>query len=187
VDAETIHALADGDRGAVEEAVTIAMQWLRYRAGHYLRQEDLEDIAMDAIERAAFAADGFRGDAEPETWLIAITAHALGDEVRRRKRHAPFAGSLDQVRSDVEDGVCVERMVTDRVAAALAVEALNADQQEAIRLVVMDELTSTEAGERMGMPAATVRSLLSRGLQKARAVLSELGENEPPRSEVHHG
>jgi RNA polymerase sigma-70 factor, ECF subfamily len=187
VDAGTVRALAEGDHSAVNEVLTVVMQWLRRKAGHYLRTEDLEDIAIDAVERAAAAADGYRGDAQPATWLIAIAAHALGDEIRRRRRHAPFAGSLDQVQNDVEDGACVERMATDRVAAALAVEGLTADQQEAIRLTVVAELTSAEAGERMGIPAATVRSLLSRGLQKARAVLSELGEDQPPRSEVRDG
>jgi RNA polymerase sigma factor (sigma-70 family) len=123
---------------------------------------------------AAIAAPNYRGDAKPETWLIAIASNVLADEIGGRKRRAPFGQNLEELAIDPPDDTDIAQLTTDRVAAQLVLEALTPEQQEAIRLVVGDELTSAEAGKQMQKSAVAVRSLVLRGLRKARESIRDL-------------
>lgn len=58
-------------------------------------------------------------------------------------------------------------------ALLAALEALPATQREAVRAHVLHDLSYQELAHRLGVPAATVRQRVSRGLTRIRTRLQE--------------
>jgi RNA polymerase sigma-70 factor (ECF subfamily) len=187
----------NGDRNAF-----VALVW-PHNAGlvKYVRRrrlgQDPEDVIQEAYTKAFENMHTFeyRRDGGFGSWLRTIVDRTMADEVRRRRRRPRLVdlrgeshradGTAERLARPLED-MCASNQRTpssevglnelpDVVSAALA--ALPPRQQEAIRLVNVEELSHEAAAQRMGTTERAVNSLVSRGKDKLRR--EELG----PRSD----
>ena len=71
-----------------------------------------QEIAQETFYRAFTAKGGFRGEANPVTWLCAIARNLYLDEMRRLSKNA---GAIPEETED--SGIDVARAAADRDAA----------------------------------------------------------------------
>jgi RNA polymerase sigma-70 factor (ECF subfamily) len=129
---------------------------LRY-AGSLTRDPSrAEDLVQDAFVRAMsnleLLADLTRG--QRRGWLCRVIKNRFVDQVRRARRWEPVRAELERSAS----------LPSDPVIADVRVWELLGSIPPQYREVVHDRfilgMNSTEIGERLGIPAATVRSRL---------------------------
>jgi RNA polymerase sigma-70 factor (ECF subfamily) len=154
------------------------------------RDCDPADIVQIVLFKAHLARESFRGTTTDElaAWLRQILANTLADALRARlrdKRDVRLEVSLEQslAESSQRLAACVtgreptpsavvERAERGmRLAAALA--QLPPPQREAVTLKHFEGRSLAEAAEKMDRSAASVASLLRRGLARLREILAE--------------
>ncbi|MEO8456501.1 MAG: sigma-70 family RNA polymerase sigma factor [Chloroflexota bacterium] len=147
-----------------------------------------EDAAQEAFIAAYKHLDKFRGGSF-RSWLFRIAANACYDELRRRR--ARPAASLeeptgeDDRRLDVADDAPSpeERAEQSELRQTLsrALAELPEDQRLAITLCDVQGLDYAEIAEVMECSLGTVKSRISRGRLRLRAILLERAELLPAR------
>ncbi len=163
-------ALAEVYRRYGGAMLTLARSMLRDTA-------QAEDIVTEALLRVHDKGDGFRGERGLRTWVLRITANLSRDQLRRRK----FSAGPPEELSAIEHAGLAFRPVEgwdeaiDQRQQAEAVEramqALPADQREAMVMRHRLGLSHEDMVELLGVPVGTVKSRLARGLAALRAVL----------------
>lgn len=145
-------------------------RWALVRTGDPTEADDLtQDVLVQVIRKL----DSFEGSARFSTWLYTVTRNAAADRFRGARRHEEIA-TADRARSLVGTpaGQDPERDLERRQLADV-IEAfflkLPDRQREVFDLVELQELTSVEAGERLGIDPVSVRV----SLMKARRTLRE--------------
>ena len=149
---------------------------------YFRRATGRADLAADltaetfarALESAA-AFDPSRGVAGG--WLYGIARHVLARSLERGRVEHDARERLDMPDLLIGDEI-TERIdaIADGEEGARALELLvrlPADQQEAIRLRVLDEGDYAELAERLECSEAVVRKRVSRGLSTIRRLLGE--------------
>ncbi|MFH0943711.1 MAG: sigma-70 family RNA polymerase sigma factor, partial [Planctomycetota bacterium] len=127
------------------------------------------DIAADVVQEARIAM--LRGQADdvrsPRSWLIGLVrnlSHQWKRHEVRRERRERISAQSDELPSTAE---LAERMETQRLLATAILE-LPDSLRDAIVLRYFEDLSAAEIARRQGIPAATVRSRLKRGLDQLR-------------------
>lgn len=141
-------------------------------------EPDAEEAVQETFVRVWRSAGQYDRDrASVAGWVLSITRNLCIDELRRRRRRAPIAPSLDAARdrpaADRTDEEAERTIMGSQVRAAL--QALPGEQRSAIELVYYHGLTSHEVGNILGVPAPTVRSRLRLGLLKLGGMLQAQG------------
>ena len=172
-----LHRIAAGDRRAVEECLdkygglvwSIARKLMR-------NQSDAEDAVQEVFVDVWKHAGRFDEAQASETTFIAMIARRrIIDKIRYSTRRIS-ADSLDDIllepfnRADKAMQVSVEAN-----EAAKAVETLRPEQQQVLRLSIVQGMSHQEISEATGMPLGTVKTHARRGLLQVRQVLG-LGE-----------
>jgi RNA polymerase sigma-70 factor (ECF subfamily) len=138
------------------------------------------DLTAETFARALESSGRFRGtgDREAAAWIWGIARNVLGEFFKRGRveRRAlrrlglePPAITSDEIER-IEQLAGVEEL---RVAVAQALATLGADQREALRLRVVDELDYPVVARRLGVSEPTARARVSRGLRRLAAALEE--------------
>lgn len=140
---------------------------------------DASDLAQDAMLRGLEGLPGFRGDADPGTWLFRITVNAWKNKVtsagERFRRSAvpldapsPDGGPLDTPDREppLDRGLESDE---ERAALEAALGALDPEDRAALVLRELEDKSYEEIAEILGVPVGTVKSRLHR----ARAGLAE--------------
>jgi RNA polymerase sigma-70 factor (ECF subfamily) len=129
-----------------------------------------QDAVQEVYVRALRGANGFRGDADPRTWLCRIADHLCLDLLRRRKRNPVVRESFETefseaaVGDDDQDSLLrVRRLLRD----------LDPDSYRLAMLYYVDELTQEELARELGLSRRTIGKRLQRLLAQARALLVE--------------
>lgn len=173
--------LRSGDPDAFSEL------YVRYEAivaGSLMRasgdRELTADLTAETFAVALLKAERFRDDdgAPAVGWLLGIARHALLRtwERGRTEQRACRRLGIDRIALDDAALERVEALADaqDPANALLAaLEALPATQREAVRAHVLHDLSCQELAHRLGVPAATVRQRVSRGLTRIRTRLQE--------------
>lgn len=134
---------------------------------------EAEDVVQEAWVKAYRALGRFRRGEPFRPWLLRIVANEAHNQhrsaVRRgaRERRALPVGLLDPAHE------AAERESRDRLLAA--VSALPAKHRAVVTCRYLLELDETETAQVLGIPRGTVKSRLSRGLTRLRAVLGDEG------------
>jgi RNA polymerase sigma-70 factor (ECF subfamily) len=177
-DGELLRRVAGGDGDA------FSVLYVRYEAivaGYLVRRtrdpELAADLTAETFAAAILSADGFRDDGQSAVgWLLGIAHNLLGrwwqrGQIERRARRRlgvePIAASdasLERVEALIDDADPANPLL-----AALA--ALPEAQREAIRSHVLDEEPYADLAERIGVPEATIRQRVSRGLARLRTTV----------------
>jgi RNA polymerase sigma-70 factor (ECF subfamily) len=173
LEAHLIERARHGDVSAFE-ALVRAHQEICFRTAWISSgaADDAEDAAQEAFMKAFAALPRFRAGAPFRPWLLTIVAN----EARNRRRSANRREALalrapsEEVGSSPETtALAMER----RQALIDAVNRLSDADREVVSYRYLLELTEAETAAVLGVPAGTVKSRLSRAIQRLRAEMTD--------------
>lgn len=178
-DGECIALAAKGDLDAFNVIVERYQRAVYAASWRILRDPMLaEDATQDTFVRAWNAIGSFQGD-NVKPWLIRIASNRCLDMIRQRTRQA--TGSLDEQLTEQEprwsslspqlqpDREAEQVELSSRLEAAIA--RLPDDQRIAITLADAMGYDYSEVAEITGSAIGTVKSRISRGRTRLRAIL----------------
>jgi RNA polymerase sigma factor (sigma-70 family) len=174
-DTRLIRAAQGGDIQAYEELVR-RYQDLAFRCAFLVvhNAEDANDVTQDAFVRAFAALPRFRADAAIRPWLLSIVSNQARNHRRSRRRSEGLVlrAGEDAPRGDAPSP---EESVLDRERRAellAAIEGLREEDREVIMLRWFAELNEAEMAALLHRPSGTIKSRLSRAMQRLRDALA---------------
>lgn len=136
----------------------------------YLSRRSTSQVADDLLADVWLAAFSARDRYDPDLgsvrgWLFGITRHVL-QTYYRRNRLRSLLGRVD--RPTDETAAVDARLDAAALVPALreALRSLPPVERELLLLVAWEQLTPSEAGQVLGIPAGTARSRLHRARQR---------------------
>jgi RNA polymerase sigma-70 factor (ECF subfamily) len=176
-DAELIERARRGEVMAYEELVR-RYQDVAVRTAHVIAPDgDAEDAAQEAFVKAYAALARFRPGAPFRPWLLRIVANEARNRRRSAGRRTGLALRAAEDRPSDDAAPSPESAVLaneSRAALLAAVNALRDEDREVIAARYFLGLSELEAAEALGVPRGTVKSRLSRALDRLRdAVVAE--------------
>ena len=174
-----LQQVANGDRNAVEDCLakygglvwSIARKLLR-------NSDDVEDAVQEIFLDVWKNAGRFDETKSSETTFIAMIARRrLIDRIRFSTRRIS-ADSLDDVllepftRADKDMQISLEAQ-----QAAEAMRNLRPEQQQVLRLSIVQGMSHQEIADATGMPIGTVKTHARRGLMQVREFMGVGGSN----------
>jgi RNA polymerase sigma-70 factor (ECF subfamily) len=177
-DADLLARLRAGDEVAYEELVRRETRHLLAVARRLLRNEqDAQDAVQQAFLSAFRALPSFNGQARLTTWLHKIVANAALMKLRTRARR-PEDSIEDLLPTFLEDGHHAERfsewalpadvlMVRHETRAHVraAIEQLPETYRTVLMLRDIEEFSTEQAAEALGITATAVKVRLHRARQ----------------------
>jgi len=165
--------IAKGDAPAVQECLKTYGGLVWSLARRMLRNsEEAEDAVQEIFVDIWRNANRFDESKASETTFIAMLARRrLIDKIRYSKRRLS-PDSLDDVllepftRADKTIEMCVEAE-----QAAEAMRSLRPEQQQVLRLSIVQGMSHQEISEATGMPLGTVKTHARRGLLQVRELM----------------
>ena len=174
-DAELIERARKGEVMAYEELVR-RYQDVAVRTAHVISPDgDAEDAAQEAFVKAFAALARFRPDAPFRPWLLRIVANEARNRRRSAGRRAGLALRVVEDRPSDDAAPSPESAVLahERRASLLAaINALRDDDREVIGARYLLELSEAETADALGIPRGTVKSRLSRALERLRTEIT---------------
>jgi RNA polymerase sigma-70 factor (ECF subfamily) len=187
-DTDLVASFREGNTKAFRELVR------RYQAKAYAlalrltsNEADAQEVLQDTFLSVYRKFDTFRGDAAFSSWLYRITANAALMKVRSRGQRKDI--SLDV--TDPEEGEHIElrdwsddaeRLVMNRDAAqkiAKAVDQLPEKYRVVFLLREVEELSTQEVAEALGLSTPTVKTRLHRARLYLRNLLGKTLQDFP--------
>jgi RNA polymerase sigma factor (sigma-70 family) len=173
VDQSILQRVANGDRDAIEGCLKKYGGLVWSLARRMLRDSDeAEDAVQEIFVDIWKNAGRFDGSKASETTFIAMIARRrLIDKIRYSTRRIS-ADSLDDVllepftRADKEMEISIEAR-----QAAEAMRSLRPEQQQVLKLSIVQGMSHQEISEATGMPLGTVKTHARRGLLSVREYL----------------
>jgi RNA polymerase sigma factor (sigma-70 family) len=176
-DAALVERAQDGDQQAYAELVRRYSPIAHRTATLIAGPADAEDAVQDAFVRAYYALGQFRRGAPFKPWLLTIVANAARNRVRSAGQQPRLrdrlvgdrtAGVLRLVRSAESEVLDAD----DRHTLVAAIDALPANARSVVICRYLLELSEAETAQMLGWPPGTVKSRLSRALDRLRADLA---------------
>jgi RNA polymerase sigma factor (sigma-70 family) len=176
-DAALVERAQDGDQQAYAELVRRYSPIAHRTATLIAGPADAEDAVQDAFVRAYYALGQFRRGAPFKPWLLTIVANAARNRVRSAGQQPRLrdrlvgdrtAGVLRLVRSAESEALDADV----RHTLVAAIDALPANARSVVICRYLLELSEAETAQMLGWPPGTVKSRLSRALDRLRADLA---------------
>lgn len=175
-EAALVERARSGDVAAYEELVR-QYQQVAFRVAYLIAgsAQEAEDAAQEGFLRAYRALGQLRADAPLRPWLLTIIANAARTRRTQAARHPTLelGAAADQatnaeVASPEQAAVNAEQ----RRELLAAIQALRPEDQEVITGRYFLDLSEAEMAGVLGCPRGTVKSRLSRALQRLRLQLT---------------
>ena len=178
-----VAAAKKGDTAAFEELVSrYESKIFRLTSNITHNREDAEDAMQDAFLKAYSHLDSFQGDSRFYTWLVRIAANEALMRLRKRR---PNQFSLDDPIEGEDDSELLPRQIEDwrpspeqrygdaemRKILAAVIEKLEPDYRIVLILRDLEELSTQETAETLGLSVTAVKSRLLRARLKLREKL----------------
>ena len=169
---ELVERARRGDSGAYETIVA-RYQGIAFRTAYLIAgsAEDAEEAAQDGFLKAYRALPRFRPGAPFRPWLLAIVANEARNRRRSAGRRASLALRLAEEDRPGDAAPSPEAAVVATERRSTLLEAVNGLREEE-RLVVSCryflDLSEEETAAALGLPRGTVKSRLSRALERLR-------------------
>jgi RNA polymerase sigma factor (sigma-70 family) len=165
-----------GDVAAYEELVR-QYQQVAFRVAYVIAgsAQEAEDAAQEGFLRAYRALGQLRAGAPLRPWLLTIIANAARTRRANAARHPTLELSAAADRAAIEPNSSPEQaaMIAEQRRELLAaIQALRADDQQVIVFRYFLDLSEAEMAGMLGCPRGTVKSRLSRALQRLRLHLA---------------
>jgi RNA polymerase sigma-70 factor, ECF subfamily len=178
-----VAAAKKGDTAAFEELVNrYESKIFRLTSNITHNREDAEDAMQDAFLKAYSHLDSFKGDSRFYTWLVRIAANEALMRLRKRR---PNQLSLDEpIETDNESDLLPREIEdwrpnpekeygeaeTNKILAEV-IEKLEPDYRIVLVLRDLEELSTQETAETLGLSVTAVKSRLLRARLKLREKL----------------
>ncbi|MFN2525716.1 MAG: RNA polymerase sigma factor [Actinomycetota bacterium] len=182
-DRELVDRAGGGDKGAYEQLVR-RHQDIAFRTAYAIAggTAEAEDAAQEGFVKAYLALDRFKAGSDFRPWLLAIVANEARNRVRSAVRRSSLALRAERDRPSGGAAPSPEEAVVAREDQEILLRGL-ARLAEADRLVLtyryLLDLNEAEAAAALGCPRGTVKSRLSRALQRLRRQLErEMGAGD---------
>jgi RNA polymerase sigma-70 factor (ECF subfamily) len=180
---EFLTAAKHGDSAAFETLCKQSANTVFHLARRMMRNnEDAEDVVQESFQQAFLHLKSFNGDSRFSTWLSRIAINAA--LMKLRKKHRFWDVSLDEsveneessLRIEVEDdGLNPEQLYAQKERQRILTEAMNdltPGMRKAIELRELDERSTEEAAEIMGISVGAVKARVFHGRRKLREKLN---------------
>jgi RNA polymerase sigma factor (sigma-70 family) len=175
-DAALVAAVADGDMSALRQLYSRHGAWLHARL---LRRCNDPDVVVEVVQDTFVAlwqdARRFRHEGEVGAWLWGIAFRRMVSRLRKRRdvvllpewdvplvRQHVLPSAEDEVLLGVEYG-----------DLAVGLRRLSPEFRAVVQAVVLDGLTTKEAGRLLGVRENTVKTRLHRAKAQLRTALTE--------------
>jgi RNA polymerase sigma-70 factor (ECF subfamily) len=161
-----------GDRPTAAQAATLFESFearLRAYVAFRVREPaDVDDLIGEVFRRVVAGPIPLDEAAWP-AWLFRVAHNAVVDHYRRR-RFVPLLSAFD--RPDDAPGLPERAIQSERLRATdRALRLLPGRQRSAIYLRYYEGLDFNEVASVLGVPSATARSLVHRGLKRVGAIV----------------
>lgn len=175
-DADLALLAARGDRAAFSELVRRASAPVHDLLRRMGAQPALaDDLTQDALVAAYRGVGGYRGDGPFAAWAMRIAARLYLKRYRKDARIELMAEPVDPQAADGDaEAANAERLDLDR-----ALQALSRAERICVSLCHGAGLTHEEIAQALNIPLGTVKSHVTRGLQKLRG---RMLSDEAPRT-----
>jgi RNA polymerase sigma-70 factor, ECF subfamily len=131
-----------------------------------------EDLAQDTFARAFAGIDGYRGEASPRTWLLAIARNRCLDHIARARR-APWGADPDpEPDAHVMEQPAPYDLLANRDDAQRAMAVLAENERALVVLHYGHGVGYPELAASFGIAQGAVRMRVSRALAKMRDALA---------------
>jgi RNA polymerase sigma-70 factor (ECF subfamily) len=159
-------------------------QELVFRAAYQITREaaEAEDAAQEAFVKAYYALAGFRPGAPFRPWLLRIVANEARNRrvaTQRRAQLALRAGEELPGNATAPSPEAAALVAEQRAVLLAAVEQLREEERLTIAYRYFLDLSEPELAEVLGCARGTVKSRLSRGLARLRALLPSPSSDQP--------
>jgi RNA polymerase sigma factor (sigma-70 family) len=176
-EAELIARAKRGELEAYEEIVRLH-QTIAFRTAWVITRSDAdaEEATQDAFVKAHVALPRFRDGAPFRPWLLAIVANEARNRVRSAGRRTGLVLRVAEERRPDDAVPSPEAALLDserREQLLAAIERLPDAAREAIACRYLLELSEEETAAALDCPRGTVKSRVSRALDRLRAELGE--------------
>ena len=152
-----------GDREAFASLYMLYRDRLYRYAYFKLRsRDDAEDAVSDCVVRVFTAIRGLKSEKAFPAWIFRILYRVCAEMIDSKIKHAV---EVDRADVPIEDSHL-------SVELSEALDTLSPDTRDIVLLSVIAGFNSREISSLTGTKASTVRSKLSRGLEKMREYLS---------------
>jgi RNA polymerase sigma-70 factor (ECF subfamily) len=182
LDAQVVERVRAGETGLYEAIMRRYNQRL-YRIARSIVGDagEAEDVVQDAYVRAYINLGQFAGTAQFSTWLTRIAIHEALARVRQRKRMSDGAGSMDSEKFDRIENLessmpDPEEQASEKESAAIleaAVDALPARLRAVFMMREIQEMSTAETAECLGLTEETVKIRLFRARKLLRSALHQ--------------
>jgi RNA polymerase sigma-70 factor (ECF subfamily) len=179
-DEEVVARVLDGDTSLFEILMRRYNQRLfRVARGILTDDTEAEDVAQEAWLRAFRELAGFRGEARFATWLTRIACHEALARANKRRRLVPITGGGDGGGEPPEPPAETpgpERDLENRELQDLlraAVEILPDPLRAVFCLREIEQLSTEQTADALGLTAENVRVRLHRAKRSLRQMLDE--------------
>lgn len=149
-------AVADLQK-AREQLISLLPRLRRFARVLARNLHDADDLVQGAIERALARSDPLRLESRPLPWMLDIIRSAWGEAAplrRAPRRSAPVEEAEPEIR-----------------ALKQALARLPSEQHTAIALVLIEDLSYSEAAELISVPVTTLTARLLRGRDTLQTLL----------------
>jgi RNA polymerase sigma-70 factor (ECF subfamily) len=175
-DAALVAAVADGEAGALRELYERHAAWLHARL---LRRCNDPEVVVEVVQDTFVAlwkdARRFRHDGEVGAWLWGIAFRRMVSRLRSRKDVVllPDWDVSAGPRSAMPSAEDVVLLGVEYGDLAAALRRLSPEFRSVVQAVVLDGLTTKEAGRLLGVRQNTVKTRLHRAKAQLRTTLIE--------------
>jgi RNA polymerase sigma-70 factor (ECF subfamily) len=175
LDEPTLIRLAVNGDATAWEPLVLAHQQAVFRLAYLLLgdPDEAEDVAQETFLRAWRALKGFDSTRPLRPWLLSIAANLSRNRYRSAGR---YIAALTRAFRNEPAALNIEEKSTQNMDARQlwkAVQNLSVSDQQIVYLRFFLELSVTETAEVLQVAEGTVKSRLSRALEKLRTIIQQ--------------
>jgi RNA polymerase sigma-70 factor (ECF subfamily) len=176
VDESTLISHAANGDAAAWEPLVLAHQEAVFRLSYLLLgdPDEAEDVAQETFLRAWKHLKRFNSARPLRPWLLSIASNLASN--RRRSAGRYISALMRAFRSEPASSPGVEEKSAQKLEAAdlwKAVQNLSTPDQKIIYLRYFLELSVGETAQALDVPEGTVKSRLSRALERLRGIIQQ--------------
>jgi RNA polymerase sigma factor (sigma-70 family) len=154
----------------------------RFVARRFDDPHTVADVVADVFLAVVDSGDAYRSAARNErAWLFGVARHVVSAEYRRKYRADEINSRVAGRRLLGSDDIArlEDRLVAENDGRTLfeAMSHLSERQRAVLELVVVDELSVTDAATALGITSVTARVTLHRARTKLRTAVAAPGED----------